>query len=312
MSDADTKLPGRTRVRDVVIDGVLIQRVLNIDAQEAKACAALWATGAFTQLHVGSHENPGLDRLDCLDEFSNLTRLHVMLLDHRVDLSPLNKHAPTLTAYFCNDDLNPLIQAREFKILESITQMWNAHLDLGDGVALRSMFLDRYSAEQKHLGGLPMAPNLRELGLLRPAVTHLAQLGRFAALEKLSLTLSKSLVSVEDLPGCLALKELEINGARKVQDLSAALPGCHGLERLVLMNVSALRDVSFVEKMPELRWLNLMGTDVIDGDMTPLIEHPRLEHVVFTSKKHFSHGEAQVRLLRRQRTGESTKDEGGS
>jgi hypothetical protein len=47
--------------------------------------------------------------------------------------------------------------------------------------------------------------------------------------------------------------------------------------------------------MPNLKWLNLMDTNVIDGDMSPLLRHPSLEYAVFTSKKHFSHTEAQVR-----------------
>ncbi|ALV07083.1 hypothetical protein [Roseateles depolymerans] len=295
-------LPGRTRIQDVVINGVRIDRVLNIDAQASKACAALWATGEFTQLHIGSYENPGLDRLDALDDFSGVTRLHVML-DHRVDVSPLKKHASTLVAYLCNDELNPLVDASEFRSLQSLSQPWDARLDLGEGPsALRRLFLDRYAPAAKDLSALPAAPQLQELGLLRSSVTSLAHVGRFPELQKLRLTMSRSLVSVNELSVCRGLKDLEIDGAKKIQDLDTTLPDCTGLEKLVLMKVADLRDLGFVAKMPDLRWLNLMDTSVVDGDMTPLIEHPRLEYVVFTSKKHFSHTEAQVRALRKSRS----------
>lgn len=302
MSVADPKLPGRTRIRDVVIDGVRVHRVLNIDAQESKACAALWASGAFSQLHVGSYENPGLDRLDCLADFGGITRLHVMLLEHRVDLSPLKQHASTLLEYFCNDELNPLNDAKDFEVLQSISQPWDARLDLGAASAsLRALFLDRYAPAEKDLSRLPEAPHLKELGLLRPSVTHLAQLDRFPRLETLRLTMARSLTSVAALSGCAALKSLEVEGARKVQDLPATLADCRGLERLVLTNVAELQDVRFVEQMPALRRLTLIGTPIIDGDMTPLIDHPRLEHVVLTHGKHFSHNEGQVRALRAER-----------
>ncbi len=295
-------LPGRTRIRDVVLNGERVQRVLNIDAQESKACAALWATGDFSQLHVGSYENPGLDRLDCLADFTGITRLHVMLLEHRVDLSPLKQHASTLLEYFCNDDLNPLNDAREFKALQSISQPWNSRLDLGAArSSLRVLFLDRYAPAEKDLSRLPEAPHLQELGLLRPLVTHLTHLDRFPRLEKLSLTMARSLTSVAALTGCTALKSLEVEGARKIQDLRATLSNCRGLERLVLTNVAELQDVRFVEQMPQLRRLILTGTPIIDGDMTPLIDHPHLEHVVFTHGKHFSHNEGQVRALRAER-----------
>lgn len=312
MSDEQRPLPGRARIQDVVIGGVRVNRVLTIDAQASKECAALWATGAFTQLHIGSYENPGLDRIDCLNDFSGITKLHVMLLEHRVDLSPLNKHAATLTEYFCNDELNPLLDARAFTALTSISQIWDAKLDLGDAAALRKLFLDRYAPGDKDLGALPAATHVNELGLLRPGVTSLAKLDRFPALEALRLTMAKSLTSVKDLSGCRGLRELEIDGGKKIQDLHATLSDCRRLERLVLMNVSDLQDVRFVEHMPALRWLNLMGTQVVDGDMTPLIEHPKLEYVVFTSKKHFSHTEAQVRSIRAQRNGGPGPDSGAS
>jgi len=68
-------LPGRTRVREVVLEGVLKRRILQIDAAHAQACADLWATGNFTHLHIGSPENPGLTSLACLQDFQNVTRL---------------------------------------------------------------------------------------------------------------------------------------------------------------------------------------------------------------------------------------------
>jgi hypothetical protein len=61
------------------------------------------------------------------------------------------------------------------------------------------------------------------------------------------------------------------------------------------MKVPDLENIQFIELMPNLKWLNLMDTNVIDGDMSPLLRHPSLEYSVFTSKKHFSHTEAQVR-----------------
>ena len=38
-----------------------------------------------------------------------------------------------------------------------------------------------------------------------------------------------------------------------------------------------------------------MGTDVIDGDMSPLFSLENLSHLAFTSKKHFSHTEKMVK-----------------
>jgi hypothetical protein len=75
------------------------------------------------------------------------------------------------------------------------------------------------------------------------------------------------------------------------------LSKCIHLERLVLMKVPDLENIQFIELMPNLKWLNLVDTNVIDGDMSLLLHHPSLEFAVFTSKKHFSHTEAQVRAV---------------
>jgi len=148
---------------------------------------------------------------------------------------------------------------------------------------------------------LPVAPHLRELGLLRSSIHSLADIGRFPALEKLTITHAKMLESVSTLSACPALKVLEVDGGKRIHDMHTTLSGCTHLEQLVLMKGPDLENVRFVEKMPQLKWLNLMDTQISDGNLLPLIEHPTLEHAVFTAKKHFSHTEAEVRSILKKR-----------
>jgi hypothetical protein len=110
---ADQKLPGRSRVKDVVINGELLNRVFNVDAAESKSCSQVWATGKYTQLHLGSYENPDLKTIECLNDFENIKKIHIML-NHKVDMYPLDRHANTLTEYFCNDDLNPIVNCEKY------------------------------------------------------------------------------------------------------------------------------------------------------------------------------------------------------
>ncbi len=294
----DSKLPGRTRVQDVVINGKLINRVLAIDAKESKACALLWATGAYTQLHIGSYENPGINNIEFLDCFENVTKVHVMLPGVKIDLSPLNKHAHTLTEYMCNDGVNALIDCDRFFLLQSISQPWSSQIKFDDHKpSLRRMFFEGYRAKEKNLGELPDAPNLRELGLLRSDIRDLSGIHKYPRLEKIFVTGARGLTSVADLSGCRDLNEIELDGCKQVHDLLETLDGCGGLEKLVLMKVSDLGNIQFIERMPNLKWLNMMDTNVIDGDMSFLLRHPSLEYAVFASKKHFSHTEAQVRSV---------------
>lgn len=296
MMSKEQKLPGRTQIRDVVIKGELIDRVLKIDAEESKACSKLWASGLYTQLHIGSRENPDLESIGCLNDFEAVTKLHIMLLGRKVELDPLARHADTLIEYFCNDDINSIIDCEGYSELQSLNQTWDSRMKFANSYQkLQKIFFDKYCPKNKNLDALPMAPNLKALDLLRSCIKTLDGIDKYGRLERLVIAWGRYLTAVGGLAHCHNLKIFELDGCKNVNDLQETLCKCSRLERLVLMKVSDLENIQFIERMPNLKWLNLMDTNVIDGDMSYLLRHPSLEYAVFTSKKHFSHTEAQVR-----------------
>lgn len=298
MLTEDQKLPGRSREIDVVINGALINRVFNIDAAESKSCSQVWATGKYTKLHLGSYENPELRSIECLNDFENLKKIHIML-NHKVDMSPLDRHASTLTEYACNDDLNPIVNCENYMNLQSLGQIWNPQMTFASShPQLHRLALSKYCPKKdKNLDALPMAPNLEILNLFLSCIKTLDGIEEYGRLERLAITWGKYLTKVSSLAHCHNLKIIELDGCKNIDDLQETLGRCNKLERLVLMKVSDLENIQFIERMPNLKWLNLMDTNVIDGDMSPLLKHPSLEYAVFTSKRHFSHTEAQVRSV---------------
>ena len=94
---SDEPLLGRSKEVDTVIGGRLLERTLYIDAVEARACAALWTSGRYTQLGLSAAQNPDLGDVSCLDAFEGVGKLHLML-DRKVDLAPLQQHAGDPTA----------------------------------------------------------------------------------------------------------------------------------------------------------------------------------------------------------------------
>ncbi|MDE7303291.1 MAG: hypothetical protein K2N60_08260, partial [Oscillospiraceae bacterium] len=48
--------------------------------------------------------------------------------------------------------------------------------------------------------------------------------------------------------------------------------------------------LDFILDMPKLREISFVNSNIIDGDMTPLLKHsPKLEFVGFNNKRHYSH-----------------------
>ncbi len=66
------------------------------------------------------------------------------------------------------------------------------------------------------------------------------------------------------------------------------------LNTLAYNDAGALLSIKFIRKIKSLKSFRFVGTDVVDGDITPCIG---LEYAGFSNKKHFSHTMQQIRSL---------------
>jgi hypothetical protein len=80
---------------------------------------------------------------------------------------------------------------------------------------------------------------------------------------------------------------LHINHSKKfsaVEDLFSLKK----LKVLCLNNCAAIENLQFLKEFPELIDFRFVNTNVIDGDLTPLLEHPSLQNVGFLNKRHYN------------------------
>ena len=298
---SDERLPGRSKEVDTVIGGRLLERTLYIDAVEARACAALWESGRYTQLGLSEAQNPNLAEVSCLDAFEGLHKLHLML-DRKVDLAPLQQHAGDMRAYYCNDDLNPLVDCERFLALESLGQAWAPGIRFAPTYPrLTRLSLTGAAPPTADLGFLRMAPQLRELNLFRSKVRSLDGLAACQNLAVLTLVQPRGLQDIACLCQCEGLLALTLEGARHVEDLATQLKYLRMLKKLVLTKAAPLPSLGFLRNLERLDWLDFSNTDVLDGDLRALVEHPGLSFILFTAKKHFSHTAEQVKRARAAR-----------
>ena len=294
----DEPLPGHSKEVDTVIGGRLLERTLYIDAVEARACAALWTSGRYTQLGISAAQNPDLGDVSCLDAFEGVGKLHLML-DRKVDLAPLQQHAGDLRAYYCNDGLNPLVDCERFLALESLGQAWAPGMRFAPTYpCLNRLSLTGAAPAAGNLGFLRMAPQLRELNLFRSRIQSLEGLNACRHLAVLSLVQPRDLQDIAHQRQCSGLLELTLGGARQAEGLADQLRHLGMLKKLVLTAAAPLPSLGFLRDLERLDWFDFSHTDVLDGNLQPLIEHPALNFILFTAKKHFSHTAAQVKKSR--------------
>lgn len=177
--------------------------------------------------------------------------------------------------------------------------------------------LEISEAPLKTLAGVDGLRSLRRLGLFQVPLETLEGLGRVTGLSRLVLYAVRRLQSIAELTQLSALSALDIDGSKKITDLERVgemsrledltltgvpLPGVGFLSRLTGLRNLVLNDAGKIPSLSFLRGLDALegfvpggSTVVVDGDMSVLLDLPKLNWVTFTERRHYTHTSDQVR-----------------
>ena len=81
------------------------------------------------------------------------------------------------------------------------------------------------------------------------------------------------------------LLELELDHCKKIPDLTF-LRCLRRLRKLIVSDCGEVATLGFIKAMTDLEFLSFVGTNVLDGDMTPCFN---LKYAGFMNKRHYSH-----------------------
>jgi hypothetical protein len=90
------------------------------------------------------------------------------------------------------------------------------------------------------------------------------------------------------------LVELEITNCPRLEriDVVARLAE---LQKLTLGNNGKVESLKPLRGLRNLHWLTFPeSTNIVDGDLTPLLELPSLRKVAFQNRRHYSHRREQI------------------
>jgi len=145
-----------------------------------------------------------------------------------------------------------------------------------------------YKKKEVALEGIPPSDKLLYLGLHSANVQDLGGLQRFPGLKRLELHHCTKLEKDHGLlhPGN-TIEYLHIDQSKKLQSIEeiAQLPHLKGLR---LNDCGALESIAFLKGLPNLIDFRFVNTTVLDGDLTPIIDHPSLRSVGFFNKRHYN------------------------
>ncbi len=89
-----------------------------------------------------------------------------------------------------------------------------------------------------------------------------------------------------------SLEWLHINTSRKFH-----FPNIHQLKNLKVLCINScgpLESLAFLHELPSLLDFRFVDTNVLDGDLSPLLQHPSLVSVGFLNKRHFNLSKKEV------------------
>ena len=175
-----------------------------------------------------------------------------------------------------------------FPDLERCVLYWRANSEsVFSCPALRWLFLHRYSGSSSEV--FARSASLEELFVANAELREIEHLATLARLKVLGLYNLKRLASLRGLGQLVQLEALEINGCKGIDSLDELSALVH-LRRLHLNDdgaISSLRPIRSLSQLEE--FLFYESTNIVDGDLTPLIGLPYLRNTSFQNRRHYSH-----------------------
>jgi hypothetical protein len=148
--------------------------------------------------------------------------------------------------------------------------------------------LDLRSAPVRSLSGVERMKSLRTLRFTEGPLESLDGIEQ-TRVETLWLAYLRRLKLVAPLTALSTLRMLDIVSCKKITDLER-IGEVTSLENLGINGQGAISSLSFVRGLVNLREFRCGTTNIVDGDLSVLLQLPKLERpIINPHRKHYSH-----------------------
>ncbi len=185
----------------------------------------------------------------------------------------------------CEDPQCRLIDLAEFSKLKHLTASWkNRPRNLDKLPDVTGLSLSNFS--EASLEPLRIFPRLQNLELALTTISDFDELKHFR-LSNLTISHATQLSSLEGVRSQAAtLTELSLRVSKKISD-RGDIASLASLRSLTVHDCGRLPTIRFVERMKDLRALDVGLTNIEDGRLAFLRDCEWLKNINFTNKKHY-------------------------
>lgn len=158
---------------------------------------------------------------------------------------------------------------------------------LFDCSTLKDLFVNRYDG--KDVTPFSGLTNLESLAILNAPVENLHGLCKLRKLRSLRLTNLRRLTALAGIEGLASLEELKIDTCRAIGSIQEV----GELRSLRILHLNNCGDIKSLKPLDGLKHLECVlfyeSTNILDGDLCPLLRQKHLSSVSFMNRKHYSH-----------------------
>jgi hypothetical protein len=148
--------------------------------------------------------------------------------------------------------------------------------------------------KDKDFENLPDIEDLEYLKVNWSSSTSLKGLSKYKSLKRLELhycTKLETLDGIEDLNQ--DIEYIHIDQSKKLKG-HERVTRLKELRTLCFNDCGVIENLDFLLSLPHLADFRFVNTNILNGNLMPLISHPTITNAGFLNKKHYSHKDIQV------------------
>jgi hypothetical protein len=170
-------------------------------------------------------------------------------------------------------------------------------LNILDRMDPEYLLLWYHKSKTRDFSEIPALNNLLYLELNLSNIENFGFIGKFPSLKRLELHYCTKLLNDKGISKISnTLEHLHINQSKKFI-LSDELFNLKNIRVLCLNSCGNIESLDFLKHFPKLIDFRFVNTNVLNGDLTPIIEHPTIRSVGFLNKRHYNISENRMEVM---------------
>ena len=179
------------------------------------------------------------------------------------------------------------VDLTKFPHLTKCSINWNNNIvGLDKENEIKLLIIWQFKPKSKNFEGLKGCIKIESLEITESNIQSLNGIEKLKQLNHLETYYVRNLKNLKGLEKLPYLKNLWLNNCPNLEGYETDLRCLKHLEQLRLNRCGDLPSLQFIQSLPKLKTISFVGTNVVDGNMTPTLE---LEYAGYDNKRHYSH-----------------------